>query len=213
VVATPYQGTLIPTVIIIVQWTHSFRFVASPAPKIIPCVPVADGTVKAWLDFLFIAVFDCNVAVLTLLKALSQWREGVTRARLVQTLYRDGVMYFTVLSVISITNVALLKIKHDTVYFDFMVLLQRVFHAILSSRIIINVRKALRTPTDQATTIDPLATATFGTQSSRRTRKRAVLFNSASQEDRESETFEINATDYSGDLDRKYDVEVQRSHR
>jgi len=137
-------GTLIPSMTLINDWTKHMKFLESPVPSIVPCIPLADGNVKIWLDFLFIAIFDCNIVVLTLWKAVHQWKHGVTRAPLVSTLFRDGVMYFVALCVVGITNVILLNIEHDTAYFNFLILLQRILQAILSSRIVINVRKAVR---------------------------------------------------------------------
>jgi len=127
-----------------------------------------DG-VKVWLDYLFVAIFDCNILVLTLWKVGSQWKSGLTKNRLLSTLYRDGIVYFLVLFLVSITNVFLLNLEHASLYFNFLVLFQRIMIAILSSRIIINVRKAVGSTTyDLATmSVDPLnfAVNENGTQS------------------------------------------------
>ncbi|KLO13520.1 hypothetical protein SCHPADRAFT_358540 [Schizopora paradoxa] len=97
-------GTLIPSMKLINDWTHGMQFSESPAPTLAPCVPMPDDGVKIWLDFLFIAIFDCNIVVLTLWKALSQWKRGLTRHRLVSTLYRDGIGYFVALCIVTVSD-------------------------------------------------------------------------------------------------------------
>jgi len=161
-------GTLIPSMKLIIDWTRGMQFAQSPVPTLAPCVPEADGRVRIWLDFFFIAFFDCNIVVLTLWKAGAQWKSGLTRHRLVSTLYRDGIGYFILMSMVSVTNVVLLNVEHDSVYFNLLILFQRVLHAILSSRIVINVRKALRGTSDPAMVTDPLghAASASGSQTS-----------------------------------------------
>jgi len=80
------------------------------------------------------------------------------------TIYRDGLGYFFVLCVISITNSVLLKVGSDmnSPYFNFFGLLQRVVQAILASRIVISVRKALRSSSEQFMVSDPLGNAASG---------------------------------------------------
>jgi len=153
-------GTLAPSMYINVQWNSHMTFAPSPAPRILPCVYVADGKGDAWLEFLFIAIFDSCIVVLTFYKYITQWRSGLSRASLLSTIYRDGMSYFVVLFAISVTNSVLLKVEGDrgSAYFDCFVLFQRVVQGILSSRLIINVRKALVTSSNDLSTMDPLAT-------------------------------------------------------
>jgi len=151
-------GTLAGSLYITEQWNKHMTFSPSPVPTILPCVFLADGAADAWIDFLFIAIFDSFIVILTIYKAISLWRSGISKANLMTTIYRDGMGYFVVLFVVSVTNSVLLKVEGDrgSAYFDFFGLFQRVVQAILSSRIIINVRKALVSPTDQFMVSDPL---------------------------------------------------------
>jgi len=149
-------GTLIPTLKLINDYNRGLKFVESPAPGFSPCVSSGDDPAKIWLAYLFIAILDCNIVALTIWKAGSQWKSGLTGRRLISTLYRDGVAYFMVLCLVSIANVVLLNVQHNMLYFDFLVLFQRVVQAILSSRIIINIRKAVGATSDPSTITDPL---------------------------------------------------------
>ncbi|KLO13519.1 hypothetical protein SCHPADRAFT_358528 [Schizopora paradoxa] len=105
-------------------------------------LPPRNRRVKLWLDFLFIAIFDCHIVALPLCKAYQQWKSGLTKHRLVTTIYRDGIGYFIVLFLASTTNVTLLNVESNSIYFDFFILFQRIMCAILASRIVTNVRKA-----------------------------------------------------------------------
>ncbi|KLO13518.1 hypothetical protein SCHPADRAFT_928474 [Schizopora paradoxa] len=147
-------ATVIPSLVIISQWNKGMKYLDSPAPTLAPCIPNPDHRIKLWLDFLFISIFDCHIVALTLFKAYKQWKNGLTKHRLVTTIYRDGIGYFVVLFMISITNLIFLNVEQNSVYFDFFVLFQRVMYAILASRIVINVRKAAECPLEGNSTSD-----------------------------------------------------------
>ncbi|KLO08906.1 hypothetical protein SCHPADRAFT_588002 [Schizopora paradoxa] len=115
--------------------------IQSPAPTILPCLPITEDTMT-WFAFMCICIFDFNVSVLTVYKGFHQWSIGMSRAPLVRTIYRDGGLYFICLFVVSLANVLLLKEKQDSAYYLLLIGLQRVLHAVLTSRLIINVRRA-----------------------------------------------------------------------
>ncbi|KLO15028.1 hypothetical protein SCHPADRAFT_282963 [Schizopora paradoxa] len=136
-----HLGLTLPSLNII---NRSFAFISygpSPAPTIIPCVPTI-GDVRWWIPFMCIAIFDLNIVTLTLWKAVMDWRSGATRTEFIITLYRDGFMYFAGMFATSLTNVILMKVMRQTPYFLLFVGWQRLLHALLSARLIINVRRA-----------------------------------------------------------------------
>ncbi|KLO11735.1 hypothetical protein SCHPADRAFT_456567 [Schizopora paradoxa] len=135
-------ATVIPSLKLCNEWNKGMKYLDSPFPTLAPCLPKPNKNVKLWLDFLFIAIFDCHIVGLTLFKAYQQWRYGLTKHRLITTIYRDGIGYFIVLFMVSTTNVTFLNTERNNLYFDFFILFQRIMYAILASRIVINVRKA-----------------------------------------------------------------------
>ncbi|KLO06102.1 hypothetical protein SCHPADRAFT_700536 [Schizopora paradoxa] len=134
-------GLTIPSIVMINNTLKHMIYVQSPAPTVLPCLPTSTDTML-WFAFMSIAINDLNVAVFTFYKGFSQWKSGMSRAPLLRTLYRDGGLYFTCLFVASLANVVLMKKKTDSAYFLMLIGFQRVLHAILTSRLIINVRKA-----------------------------------------------------------------------
>ncbi|KAF8530548.1 hypothetical protein BU17DRAFT_60257 [Hysterangium stoloniferum] len=106
-----------------------------------------------FLDYLLVVVFETIILILTTLKCFQPFRRS--RSRLIVTLYRDGILYYVYLTGISIINMIILvtKLEHK----PSLVFTQRVFHAIFTARILVNLRKAARsncTNTDTLTTTD-----------------------------------------------------------
>ncbi|KLO08529.1 hypothetical protein SCHPADRAFT_606289 [Schizopora paradoxa] len=171
----------IPAIVLINNTFHSFDYISSPAPSILPCMAILqNGHSKMWFAFLCIAIFDlsehpflrgcffignssqpADIVTLTLFRAISSWRSlgrlNTRQAPLLTTLYRDGIIYFVCLFATSLSNVFVMKTKADTAYFLTLIGFQRMLHALLSSKIIINVRKSTAsTWTSPSTLPDPL---------------------------------------------------------
>jgi len=123
----------------------SVIFVPSPSSMVVPCVPIL-GNNRLFICFFFVMVVELNILCLSLVKGFSQWRRSSTP--LVHTLYRDGVVYFAVLFSISLMNLIFVLKTFNTPYFYIVAEPQRVFHSVLASRVIINVRKALSVDDD-----------------------------------------------------------------
>jgi len=123
----------------------SVIFVPSPSPTVVPCVPIL-GNNKLFICFFIVMVVELNILCLSLSKGFSQWRRS--SVPLVNTLYRDGVIYFAVLFSISLMNLIFVLKTFNTPYFYIVAEPQRVFHSVLASRVIINVRKAFSVDDD-----------------------------------------------------------------
>ncbi|KLO08528.1 hypothetical protein SCHPADRAFT_908556 [Schizopora paradoxa] len=137
----------IPAIKVINETFDSFNYVSSPAPSVLPCMAIlTDGHAKMWFAFLCIALFDLNIVSLTLWRAILSWRSVRTNfGPLLATLYRDGIVYFLCLFATSVSNVFVMKTMADTSFFLVLIGFQRALHALLSSKLIINVRKATAT--------------------------------------------------------------------
>ncbi|KLO20133.1 hypothetical protein SCHPADRAFT_934741 [Schizopora paradoxa] len=114
-------------------------FIPSPAPHIVACLPISTGS-KLFVTYFCVMISELIVLILSLYKGLHQWRYESTP--LVRTLYRDGVLYFAVMFSISLVNAVIILKEINSPYYYITTEMQRVFHSILASRLLINVRKA-----------------------------------------------------------------------
>ncbi|KZS86853.1 hypothetical protein SISNIDRAFT_461442 [Sistotremastrum niveocremeum HHB9708] len=89
--------------------------------------------------FVLIMAFETFILVLTLVKGLEHFRHA--SSTLVAVLYRDGLLNYIYLFVLSIINVTvLLTAPHG--YTTLLTAMQRVMHSILSARILLHLRQA-----------------------------------------------------------------------
>jgi len=117
-----------------------FEFASSsPLPTIRPCFPeFLLSSNGIYIDYVCIMVAECNVLALTLWRGYMQWRGSDNT--LINILYRDGIMYFACLFVISGVNVLFYTLQNRTLYWMLLVEPQRIAHAILAARLVLNVR-------------------------------------------------------------------------
>ncbi|EJD35174.1 hypothetical protein AURDEDRAFT_175751 [Auricularia subglabra TFB-10046 SS5] len=80
------------------------------------------------------------IVILTLIKGIEQFRLGYT-SNLITSLYRDGILYFIYLFVLSLGNMLSIFIA-PAEYVVLFAVAQRAFNAILSCRIIIHLQAA-----------------------------------------------------------------------
>jgi len=96
------------------------------------------------------------VFAMTIYKSINQ---GKYKSSLAHTIYRDGVAFYAYLLCISIVNIVVLNSAPPELKTG-LTGLHRVLHAILSERIILNIRSAASTrralPSETAQTLDTL---------------------------------------------------------
>ncbi|KLO16039.1 hypothetical protein SCHPADRAFT_901857 [Schizopora paradoxa] len=122
------------------QAVKSITFTPSPVPTIVPCIPTL-GNNGMFRVFCIVLGFEGNILCLLFYKAVSQWRRDSTP--LIHALYRDGFIYFAVLFAISLSNTVVVLKFFESPYYYVTIQLQRVFHSILASRLIIKLRKVM----------------------------------------------------------------------
>jgi len=111
----------------------------SPLPTMVPCVPSLRNN-RLLIVFSLVLGIELNILCVSAVKGVTQWRrESIP---LVQALYRDGLIYFVVLFSTSLINVIFIAKMFDSPYFYLLADLQSVLHSVLTSRLIINLRKA-----------------------------------------------------------------------
>ncbi|KAF8590853.1 hypothetical protein K439DRAFT_1657189 [Ramaria rubella] len=91
-----------------------------------------------FVDYIFIAVFESLILVLTVYKGVQHLRYN--RSNLVFTLYRDGVLFYVYLIGFSLVNIILLVLGPKPG--PNLMLMQRALHSILTARLLLNLREA-----------------------------------------------------------------------
>lgn len=98
-----------------------------------------------WIAY---TVFDFVIVVLTMIKGLQHLKH--VSSGFIVSLYRDGLLYFVYLFVISLGNILVLYLA-PAEYTILLAELQRVFYTILSCRIILHLRAVHRSPGPEST--------------------------------------------------------------
>ncbi|EJD03637.1 uncharacterized protein FOMMEDRAFT_166989 [Fomitiporia mediterranea MF3/22] len=149
-------GIIIPDIILLQKSLRSLVFMPSPFPTLAPCVLIQADT-SVYIDFILIMVSEFGtsnsygiflknnatyvlstvVIVMTFWKCFADWKGS--RSPLMKTLFEDGLQYF-----ISISLANLLVVKTANVDFSGLLFeIQRVLHAILSARMLIDIRDSV----------------------------------------------------------------------
>jgi len=111
-----------------------------PFPSISGCNLVGGNPIVIF-NFIFLIMFEIAILVLTTYRWFKRFKGSANP--LVATLYRDGIVFFVCLSLISLGNVLILSLGPDE-YHALITPFQRVMHSVLSCRILLNLREANR---------------------------------------------------------------------
>ncbi|THH07271.1 hypothetical protein EW145_g3493 [Phellinidium pouzarii] len=145
------------TSIFLIQRTLDFLFwPKSFLPRLIPCFMLSRNfelSHQIFSVFLIEVLFDTVIMVLTAWKGIAQWGQDSGGSPLLLIFYRDGMAYFLCFFVLSMANcIIYLNVQTTIKYHDLLieyvqqqsyVLMLRVFHSVLSTRIILNLREAV----------------------------------------------------------------------
>ncbi|KAF8516598.1 hypothetical protein JB92DRAFT_2234239 [Gautieria morchelliformis] len=110
-----------------------------PIPHLPSCFITRNDDITFLWDYIIIVSFETVILVLTLIQGVQHYRH--TTSSLVSTLYADGILYYVYLLMLSVANVVFLASVEKTTGAT-LVLMQRVFHAILPGRILLHLRMA-----------------------------------------------------------------------
>ncbi|KAI5119610.1 hypothetical protein M0805_007874 [Coniferiporia weirii] len=95
--------------------------------------------------FALLMSFEFVIMVLTFWKGIIHWREDVYANALIVVFYRDGALYFLFLFALSMANFVIWHRERPetAIYYFLLVEPQRVFHSVLTARIILNLRETV----------------------------------------------------------------------
>ncbi|KAA1472911.1 hypothetical protein DENSPDRAFT_839298 [Dentipellis sp. KUC8613] len=139
-------------VLFVIAWTvmsvYLNKFVKSieftPIQSIYPdlqgCfVSKVDGTL--YICFLMASLYETLIVFLTLIRGFQHFRK--TNSPMIYSLYRDGILAYLFMLVSSIANFVIM-LAGPPGYTNLLSAAQRVFHAVLTGRIALNIRRTAR---------------------------------------------------------------------
>ncbi|KAJ8697746.1 hypothetical protein PTI98_004519 [Pleurotus ostreatus] len=131
---------IVVSVVYFITFTGTLKFIATDtiAPGLIGCLP-GPGTNIVFIDFVVLMAYEASLLILLLLKGV-QHRRHVTN-HFMYAFYRDGIVYYGVLLLVSTLNVAFL-FTGSPENTNLLTTLQRTFHSILSARMLLQLRKS-----------------------------------------------------------------------
>ncbi|CAL1715364.1 unnamed protein product [Somion occarium] len=127
---------------------NSLVFTTAPEPDTPGCFLLTQKNIL-FAVFVLITSFETLILTLTLIRFIPLVHHKKTS--LIKVIYRDGIMNYFYLCILSICNVVVL-LTAPRGYSTLLSALQRVMHSVLSARVLLHLREAVSKPT------------TFGTQ-------------------------------------------------
>ncbi|KAG2106113.1 hypothetical protein BD769DRAFT_1503952 [Suillus cothurnatus] len=128
------------------------RLINSPGYDPTGCV-FGSGRRSA-IQYGFLILYELVLMILTIYKRLDFYK-GI-RSRLVSTLYRDGMIYMTCITMVSFANIIIALVVPGT-YTNILDAPQLVIHGVLASRILFNLRQSRESDSIIIDRIFPLA--------------------------------------------------------
>jgi len=137
--------------LLVLLWIPVFFFLNEALSSLVFTVPPKLNTPGCFLAsqknilyvvFILIMIFETVILTLTLIKGLEHFKKA--SSPLVTVLYRDGMLNYVYLFILSIINLAVItSAPHG--YTTLLTAMQRVVHSILSGRILLHLRQAAST--------------------------------------------------------------------
>ncbi|KAJ3557855.1 hypothetical protein NM688_g1250 [Phlebia brevispora] len=124
----------------VIRFTESVVFVAQTLPGVPGCYLVS-GDPIIFTCYATLLGVEIVIIILTLAKGIRTFRH--TRSALVKTLYRDGILFFLLVTSSSLGNVLTLLLA-PIEYTDLLNSLARVIHTVVCCRVVIHLRRAAR---------------------------------------------------------------------
>jgi len=94
-----------------------------------------------WIAYLLATIFETAILSVTLYKVNQQRKYSAINSTLMQTVYRDGITFYIYILVVSLINIIVLNVAPDALA-STVTQIYRAQHAILTARIILNIRNA-----------------------------------------------------------------------
>jgi len=140
----------VPTIVFLYLETRSLQYKPN-SPDVLGCTLAHSGKILIF-GYLMIMISETAIAVLTAVKAYRDLRRS--RVPWILKLYRDGMLFYVYLLIVSIANV-MVPILAPSMYANWLATPQRVLHSVLCSRVLLLIlrrRRIVSTEVSRSTT-------------------------------------------------------------
>ncbi|KZT21778.1 hypothetical protein NEOLEDRAFT_1138998 [Neolentinus lepideus HHB14362 ss-1] len=125
-------------VITLALFETSLVFGPLPSPEIPGCL-LQEGSDIVFANFVILLLWELLIVILTAYKAIRDFR--ISNGPVLQTLYRDGIIFFFFLLTLSTANIIVFVVA-PLEYLDLFDTLTRCLHSIICCRVLLNLRGA-----------------------------------------------------------------------
>ncbi|KAI0690664.1 hypothetical protein C8T65DRAFT_97129 [Cerioporus squamosus] len=132
-------GVVVSSLVTGDRFLDRIQYPSEDVLKIIGCVPSIEDR-PGWVFYCGILVSETVVVILTVYKRWQTSFRHASRSILVNTMYRDGTLYYFVMLSVSITNLCFMLVAPEAVS-SIMQFPLRIVHSTLCARVLINLRK------------------------------------------------------------------------
>lgn len=134
---TFFALAFIPDVYITNKVLKSLTFGKLPYPEFVGCFVTGSNNLQLWV-WVILMIYEGGIVTLMLIPGFRAYQRGGDSA-LVTIVYRDGVLYYIAIFVLSILNIIVIQ-KLSASYANLLSSLLRVIHSMLTSRVILHIR-------------------------------------------------------------------------
>ncbi|TEB31415.1 hypothetical protein FA13DRAFT_1732855 [Coprinellus micaceus] len=142
-----FHGT---TFVFLARFIQSLEYAQSPIPTIVGCLPVKASAKDLSIVFVLIMASEIVILIITLWLIFSKFRQS--KNRLVTLFYRDGLVYFVLLTAISAGNI-ICNLVAPPGYSYLLATPQRALHSILATRMVLHIRNVHGKTTNETSAI------------------------------------------------------------
>ncbi|KAI0684793.1 hypothetical protein BC835DRAFT_592545 [Cytidiella melzeri] len=142
------------------SYVSSAVYAPQPLPWVVGC-NLVNGSSIILGTFVSLTILELIIVTLTIWKGIQDVRV-MRHTRLITVLYRDGVLFFICLLVLSVSCI-LAPLLGPPIYALLLPSLLRVMHSTLCCRVILHIRQAAAAQTSTTPTLDTVGRVQFGT--------------------------------------------------
>ncbi|ESK91874.1 hypothetical protein Moror_10486 [Moniliophthora roreri MCA 2997] len=133
-----FFGCFVPVFVHFDAHARHSRFLTVPMPSAPGCL-VSGGVNTLWIDWMMLLIYDTGAFIMMLIPGIQAYQIG-GYSQLFKVIYRDGILYFALISLVSLVNIIVIANLEPQLSL-ILAPSERVLHSILTSHIVLHIRR------------------------------------------------------------------------